>query len=83
MRVASRVAMGGHAVPDDVLYRRFPKTRTAISHALSVVDAAVLVDNSRDQEHASQYAVFRWGQKCFTIGAQMLRLPRHKPSSNG
>jgi predicted ABC-type ATPase len=44
--------MGGHAVPDDVLYRRFPKTRTAISHALSVVDAAVLVDNSRDQEHA-------------------------------
>ncbi|MGA2035717.1 MAG: zeta toxin family protein [Thermoguttaceae bacterium] len=52
MRVASRVASGGHSVPSETLYRRFPRTQTAISHALPVVDAAILVDNSRDQERA-------------------------------
>jgi predicted ABC-type ATPase len=52
MRVASRVAMGGHTVPNETLYRRFPKTQTAISHSLQVVDAAILVDNSREPEHA-------------------------------
>lgn len=52
MRVASRVARGGHAVPDETLIHRFPRTQKAISHSLQVVDAAILVDNSREQDHA-------------------------------
>jgi predicted ABC-type ATPase len=51
-RVTTRVASGGHTVPEDKLYARFPRTQHAIGEALSVVDAAVLVDNSREEKHA-------------------------------
>ena len=51
-RVSTRVAQGGHLVPPDKLFARFPRTQRAIAEALSVVDAAVLVDNSRDERLA-------------------------------
>ncbi len=52
MRVQTRVRSGGHSVPRKKLVERFPRTQHAISHALGVVDAAILVDNSRDLSYA-------------------------------
>ena len=52
LRVQSRVKDGGHNVPMDKIYSRFPRTQKAIGHALSVVNASILVDNSRSFEEA-------------------------------
>ena len=46
-RVQTRVLAGGHAVQEDTLRARFPRTQTAIAAALAVADAAILMDNSR------------------------------------
>jgi predicted ABC-type ATPase len=51
-RVLTRVAEGGHSVPEPKLINRFPRTQSAIAAALSVVDAAILVDNSLTKERA-------------------------------
>lgn len=51
-RVATRVALGGHAVGEDKLLARFPRTQKAIDHALEACDAALLTDNSRSQKEA-------------------------------
>lgn len=51
-RVATRVSEHGHDVPPDKLRDRFPRTQTAISHALSVADASLLADNSRTRAEA-------------------------------
>jgi len=51
-RVQSRVANKGHDVPVDKLKARFPRTQKAINHAITVADAAILVDNSRSKEFA-------------------------------
>ncbi len=52
LRVQSRVASGGHAVKDATLLQRFPRTQKAISEAIKVADASVLVDNSRSPTDA-------------------------------
>jgi len=52
IRVESRVANKGHDVPVDKLEARFPRTQKAINHAITVADAAILVDNSRSKELA-------------------------------
>jgi len=52
LRVGTRVARGGHGVDERTLRRRFPKTQLAVSNALTVADAAIAVDNSRDEENA-------------------------------
>ena len=51
-RVRSRVANKGHDVPVDKLKTRFPRTQKAINQAITVADAAILVDNSRSKELA-------------------------------
>ncbi|MBN3786041.1 zeta toxin family protein [Burkholderia sp. Ac-20353] len=51
-RVATRVAAGGHDVGEQKILARFPRTQKAIGAALTVADAAVLVDNSRDLARA-------------------------------
>lgn len=51
-RVSTRVASGGHGVDTEKLTSRFPRTQLAIRHAVSVADAAILTDNSRDRKHA-------------------------------
>jgi len=45
-RVATRVARGGHDVPNDKLFARFPRTLKNLSAAVGVVDKAFLLDNS-------------------------------------
>lgn len=51
-RVLRCVELGGHNVPEVKLRERFPRTQRAIAAALDVVDAALLVDNSRDLPQA-------------------------------
>jgi predicted ABC-type ATPase len=51
-RVDTRVREGGHGVNVETLRRRFPRTQTAIAAALKVVDASILVDNSRTPAEA-------------------------------
>ena len=45
-RVATRVARGGHDVPNDKLIARFPRTLKNLRGAVSTVDKAFLLDNS-------------------------------------
>lgn len=61
-RVATRVAMGGHAVPEAKLRGRFPRTQRAVAVAASVADAAMLVDNSLDEERAFTVCRLQLGQ---------------------
>lgn len=63
-RVATRVAQGGHDVAKDRLLQRFPRTRQAIAHALTVADTAILVDNSRTELHAFTVARVQMRNRC-------------------
>ncbi|MDQ2149881.1 zeta toxin family protein [Alcaligenaceae bacterium C4P045] len=51
-RVLTRKAQGGHDVNPVRLRQRFPRTQRAINAALDMVDAAILVDNSRSKRTA-------------------------------
>ncbi len=51
-RVQTRVLSGGHAVEENTLRARFPRTQTAVAAALGVADAAILMDNSRGSAQA-------------------------------
>ena len=51
-RVSTRVADGGHNVDTKKLVQRFPRTQQAIRQAVSVADAAILTDNSRELKMA-------------------------------
>lgn len=51
-RVLTRVIEGGHAVPADKLFDRFPRTQQAIKAAASVADATIMMDNSLSQKEA-------------------------------
>lgn len=52
LRVQTRVASGGHAVDQEKLISRFPRTQKAIHAALNVADAVILTDNSRTMKEA-------------------------------
>lgn len=52
LRVQTRVRTGGHGVNEDKLRSRFPRTQSAVSAAIEVSDAAILVDNSLDEKSA-------------------------------
>jgi len=45
-RVATRVARGGHDVPTDRLFARYPRTLKNLKAAVDVVDRAFVYDNS-------------------------------------
>jgi predicted ABC-type ATPase len=45
-RVATRVARGGHDVPTDKLFARYPRTLRNLRAAVTAVDSAFLFDNS-------------------------------------
>ncbi|MCO6177487.1 hypothetical protein [Ciceribacter sp. RN22] len=59
LRVRTRVAEHGHAVDENKLRERFPRTQKAIGHALGIADASILVDNSRDERRAFSVRVVR------------------------
>ena len=45
-RVHARVATGGHSIDDDVVAKRYIKSIKNIENALTLIDSAVLYDNS-------------------------------------
>jgi len=45
-RVATRVARGGHDVPNEKLFARYPRTLKNLSAAVTAVDRAFVFDNS-------------------------------------
>tara|TARA_Y100001954_G_scaffold239564_1_gene315738 strand:+ start:6319 stop:6867 length:549 start_codon:yes stop_codon:yes gene_type:complete len=49
-RIKQRVALGGHHVPDEDVIRRYGRSMNNLEKALSVVDRAVIIDNSRRQD---------------------------------
>lgn len=50
-RVTERVNEGGHDVPDELIEERFPRCFENARKAISLVDAALLVDNSELDSH--------------------------------
>jgi predicted ABC-type ATPase len=60
-RVIQRVEEGGHDVPDEKLYSRFPRTLQNLKEALRFVDLAILFDNSMAELPYRLVALFRDG----------------------
>jgi predicted ABC-type ATPase len=52
LRVQTRRKTGGHDVPRNKLYARFPRTQAAVREASVVADMTLMFDNSRDLTHA-------------------------------
>jgi predicted ABC-type ATPase len=76
-RVATRVGSGGHAVPDEKLRQRFPRTQRAISQARAVADATILVDNSLSEDRAFTVCLVQYGETVsYDIRRAALTVPR-------
>ena len=52
LRVKTRRALGGHAVPEAKLHSRFPRTQEAIRLAAPLADLTLMFDNSRGLKEA-------------------------------
>jgi predicted ABC-type ATPase len=50
-RVMDRVDEGGHDVPDELIYRRFPRVFENLKKAIPICDFVLLVDNSEETRH--------------------------------
>ena len=73
-RVATRVLEHGHGVAELKLRERFPRTQKAIAAALTVADASLLADNSRDQKQAFTVCrVETGGDETFDVGRDRYR----------
>ena len=77
LRVATRVAENGHDVQQQRLLDRFPRTQQNIKAAIPIADAAILLDNSRDQSHAfSVCVVHQEPSRLYDIRADSASVPR-------
>jgi predicted ABC-type ATPase len=63
LRVQTRRTQGGHAVPDDVLYARYPRTQQAIRRAAPLADMALMFDNSRGRDQAFSLVRAQQGER--------------------
>lgn len=61
-RISQRIESGGHAVPDDKVQNRIPRTLDNIKIALQLADHCYLLDNSSCDKPFQQVAVLREGQ---------------------
>jgi predicted ABC-type ATPase len=61
-RVAMRVSQGGHDVPDEKLWSRFPRTLANLSTAIARLPYTLIYDNSDLQIPYRQVAVFDHGK---------------------
>lgn len=76
-RVATRKSEGGHDVDFKKLRTRFPRTQKAIRSAVTVADAAILFDNSREKKLAfTPVQVRKKDQIVFDIRGNDLAVPR-------
>lgn len=60
-RVSSRVAVGGHSVPETKIRERYARLWPLVATAITVVDTAVIYDNSRARTPFRVVATFRSG----------------------
>jgi predicted ABC-type ATPase len=60
-RVTSRVASGGHAVPEEKIRGRYQRLWPLIAEAIGVVDTAVVYDNTRAKAPFRVVATFERG----------------------
>lgn len=60
-RVKHRVDTGGHDVPDDKLYARFPRTLANLRAAIPIADEVFLFDNSSSDQPYRLIAVYNQG----------------------
>jgi len=60
-RVASRVGVGGHAVPEEKIRERYARLWPLVASAVGVVDAARVYDNSRATDPLRVVASFERG----------------------
>jgi len=61
-RVAQRVSQGGHTVPAEKITNRIPRTLRNVKQALSLVDYAMLYDNSSQSQPFSSVALLNKGR---------------------
>jgi len=61
-RISQRIETGGHAVPDDKVQNRIPRTLENIKTAIQLADQCYLLDNSRYDKPFQQVAVVRQHQ---------------------
>lgn len=66
-RVAERVALGGHDVPEDRIVARFPRTLANLRGALGFVDVAVVLDNSSARSPYRLIATWRGGRQEYRV----------------
>ena len=71
-RVATRVARGGHDVPDHKLFARYPRTLRNLRAAVGAVDRAFLFDNSSLDTPYRPVAVYADGR----VAERFAPLPR-------
>jgi predicted ABC-type ATPase len=62
-RVAMRVSQGGHDVPDDKLWSRFPRTLVNLQAAIAQLPHVLIYDNSDLNVPYRQVAVFDHGKR--------------------
>ena len=74
LRVMTRVAQGGHGIPETRLRERFPRTQRIVGEASTIADAAIMADNSRDERRA--FTVCR-----VQLGNDVLFDMRERPAS--
>lgn len=60
-RVANRVSVGGHAVPENKIRKRYLRLWPLVAAAISLVDKATVYDNSRVRRPFRLVATFRDG----------------------
>ncbi|MBT8339506.1 MAG: dephospho-CoA kinase [Desulfatitalea sp.] len=60
-RVHQRTTEGGHGVPPDKIHSRIPRTIKHIKTALTIVDAAWILDNSSEKDRFRQIVVMENG----------------------
>jgi len=63
LRVLTRKAQGGHDVPLDKLYERYPRTQVAVRHAAPIADMTMMFDNSRSIRKAFELVRVQRGTK--------------------
>ena len=62
-RIRSRVALGGHDVPEADVQRRFLRSYSNLPAAISLADEVLLYDNSSPDQPHRKAAVFRGGTR--------------------
>jgi len=68
-RVAQRVGEGGHAVPEDKVSNRIPRTLQNIKKTLPLCDRCYLLDNSRFDDPFQQIAAIQNGHVIIKVAS--------------